>query len=68
MRITKIGDGVVLTPITQDRPDTMTDASAAFEFEPDFVLARPKPMPQTARDQHLEDVLFMGVFSQLNQD
>ena len=68
VRIIKIGDSVMLTPMTQDRWDVMTDALAAFEFEPDFVLARPKPMPQKARDQHPEDVLFMGVSSQEKQD
>ena len=68
VRITKIGDSVVLSPLTQDRWDVMTDALAAFEFEPDFVLVRPKPMPQAARDKHPEDTLFTGIFRPFNRD
>jgi antitoxin VapB len=50
VQITKIGESVVLTPLAQDRWDVMEDALAAFEFEPGFVLERPKAMPQAPRE------------------
>ena len=49
VQIKKIGSSVVLTPVQKDRWAALEDALMAFEFEADFVLARPAPVPQSLR-------------------
>lgn len=50
VHIKKIGSSVVLTPLVADRWSALEDALMAFEFEHDFVLERPAPMPQAPRE------------------
>ncbi|MCY7369784.1 MAG: AbrB/MazE/SpoVT family DNA-binding domain-containing protein [Polaromonas sp.] len=51
VRIEKVGNSVVLTPVAQDRWRALEDALMAFEFEPGFQLERPAPMPASPREE-----------------
>jgi antitoxin VapB len=50
VHIKKMGRSVVLTPVEADRWQALEDALSAFDFEPGFVLERPAPSRQAARE------------------
>ena len=51
VRIEKIGNSVVLTPVLEDRWSALEQALMAFEFEPGFTLTRPEPLPASQREE-----------------
>ena len=50
VRIKRVGQSVVLTPVLADKWSAMESALKAFEFEDGFVLERPAPAPQAVRE------------------
>jgi antitoxin VapB len=51
VQIKKIGNSLVLTPMSADRWGALEDALMAFEFEPGFTLERSKSVPQVEREK-----------------